>query len=410
MRHFLAYGNSDQESFRMQDVLDTFQVITVPGTIAAFYEEATAGFILTTSKPYIIDPRTPLLQGEVGTAKASHLSLSSWLGGTFASHVAESSEGLSVPASFLSPQMVAEMARELTSRQREYGQHAHSIGKKLDRYRRLRAIAQHAPEPQQDPVHETRPPEHILAPYFAAANESDPWWDVCENVWGACRELEYGLDVSPVVAVTNPEFLETAMSMSPQDLDGTSFFWLTGFDERRASGSVLRQVMSAVASGSDGRAWVNLYGGFFSICLGHWGLNGFSNGLGYSESRDWPELASTGAAPPRYYLRALHAFASPAVAQLLIDNDEWFGCDCRVCVDRLNQIADLGYHELKQHFALARAWEVKFVESSTAEEISTHLREVADRLASLADQLPSTLLPRTSHLDKWANVLETGPF
>jgi hypothetical protein len=60
-----------------------------------------------------------------------------------------------------------------------------------------------------------------------------------------------------------------------------------------------------------GRSLVNMYGGFFSICLRHAGLAGFGNGLTYSESREWPALASTGAAPPRYYVRQLHAFLPP---------------------------------------------------------------------------------------------------
>lgn len=95
-----------------------------------------------------------------------------------------------------------------------------------------------------------------------------------------------------------------------------------------------RKSLSASGSGSlnsSGVELVNLYGGFFSICMYHAGLWGFNNGLGYSESRDWPQLEATGAAPARYYVPRLHAYLPVGTAQALIEVEPEFRCPCVVC-------------------------------------------------------------------------------
>jgi len=59
----MAYGNSDQVSFRDPEVRESFDFMTVPGTIASYYADATAAFVLSSELNYLIDPRTPLFQG-----------------------------------------------------------------------------------------------------------------------------------------------------------------------------------------------------------------------------------------------------------------------------------------------------------------------------------------------------------
>lgn len=151
---------------------------------------------------------------------------------------------------------------------------------------------------------------------------------------------------------------------------------------------------------------VNLYGGYYSILLSKFGLFGFNNGLGYSESREWPTLDATGAAPARYYVRRLHAFMPTAVASTLIEHDSAFACKCSVCRGTERLPNQLSYHELKRHFALARAWEI---EQSTQRELSQlcdDMRSDAERVTAVHRHIPSNIRIPANHLLVWADALE----
>jgi hypothetical protein len=406
VRHFLAYGNSDQASFRRAEILATFDFLTVPGTIASYYADATAGFVLTADKPYLIDPRTPLLQGDISRPKASHLTLATWLGPTVEQALRSVDGGpILLSPAFFSDAVVAEMAAELVSRQQNYGHHGGAITKKLDRYRRLRAEARGESLPSETQPTELAAPDFVLAPYFATGGFDDPWWETTLRVWAACEALT--ANVCGVVAVTSPAFLRDALQQVPESLAETGFFWITGFDERRASVDLLALVASAIAENKD-RAWVNLYGGFFSVCLHYVGLWGFNNGLGYSESRNWPDLATTGAAPPRYYVPRLHAFMSPAAAQLVLDSDPFFACPCAVCAQVEGRILHLPYRGFREHFALTRAWEIGLVQELTPGEVAQDLSETLERFRqTVAPSIPQTLIPDLRHLGNWSHVLGT---
>ncbi|MCH7545403.1 MAG: hypothetical protein IID30_03245, partial [Planctomycetes bacterium] len=57
----VAYGNAEQRFFR--DYGHLFNVVTLPGTVATFFQQGAGGFVLALNKPYFIDPRTSVLQG-----------------------------------------------------------------------------------------------------------------------------------------------------------------------------------------------------------------------------------------------------------------------------------------------------------------------------------------------------------
>lgn len=409
MKHFLAYGNSDQVSFRDREVCDAFHYMTVPGTIAAYYEEATAAFVLSAEIDYVIDPRSPLFQDRLTNARASHYSLGAWHGASV-SHRLEEGRAAGValfPPAFYDEEVLRDMTHSVIGHQRQYAERAGTVTKKLNRYRRLRAQAQ-----QRDPedvARSVRSPSFVLTPYFAARSlEGDPWWGLTRTIWQRALELDEPSSISPVICVASPRLLADALRAVPEGMSPTRFFWITDFDERRVTVEDLRDVYTAVQSTAHGVNLVNLYGGFFSICLGKAGLWGFSNGLGYSESRAWPELTSTGAAPARYYMRELHMYTSPAVAQSLVDADPAFACPCSACdAARAHggSIVGMGYHLLKRHFALARRWENELVDRSSLSEIVTHLRGSEERFRTIAAMLPRANRPSVMHLSNWARAL-----
>jgi hypothetical protein len=248
-------------------------------------------------------------------------------------------------------------------------------------------------------------PSYVLAPYFAASGIDDAWWQIDEMIWEYCRALPQQEEVSPVVAVTDASFLSAALAGVPDDLSNNVFYWLTGFDERQVSDAKLRESWNSIAAHSHRLNLINLYGGFFSVCATKVGLAGVSSGLGYSESRSWPELSSTGASPRRYYVRELHQFLSDGVAQRLVETAPFLRCDCIVC-ESDRPISALSYHELKQHFAQARGWERDLVNRLSQDDIANHLEAVATRFeVEVQPQLPRSPLVSIDHLRRWSSVV-----
>jgi hypothetical protein len=237
----------------------------------------------------------------------------------------------------------------------------------------------------------------------------DPADSTSEQIWKACENLRDPQTISPVIAISNVSSLNVALEAPSTRLSKTTFFWVSTFKERRLSEADLRTMWRTVRIHSGRLSLVNLYGGFFSICLSHAGLAGFGNGLGYSESREWPQLASTGAAPARYYLPALHQFVAPAVAALIVQTEPSLACSCSVCQSSANSIPTLSYVELKHHFALAREWEIETVSTSSPGSLAHSLRETSELYEErVRRKFPRTgLLPATGYLTSWANVIES---
>lgn len=405
MRHFLAYGNSDQASFRNADVRDAFDFMTVPGTIASYYADATAAFVLTADIPYLIDPRTPLFQDTIHSPRASHYSLADWLDIDLDQAVYQSAgrTAADFPSGFYDDEQLERTVARVLDLQFTYGGRSGVIQAKLDRYRSLMQEALGQAE-NQEPAQDVRHPDLFLAPYYMSDGAADPWWDVNQRIWDLCVNHPRVTAISPVVAVTNVQFLGEAMAQTPTALAERRFFWISAFDERKVDADQLSELAAAVST-ADPYLWTNLYGGFFSIALGSVGLWGFSNGLGYSESRAWPQLEATGGAPPRYYIPRLHTFTSVANAQLLLQLEPWL-FEPVVAHRTSNQpIPTLSYHELKRDFALARRWELQQAHGAQPNDIAQALEVERDRYLAIERQLPSRLRIDTGYLTRWVDVL-----
>jgi len=419
-QHLMAFGNSDQASFRDPRVRACFDVMTVPGTIASYYDEATAAFVLSSKVPYLIDPRTPLFQEDLAAPRASHFSLAEWHGPSVLARLPRTGPAR-FPSSFFTPAVVAEMVREVIHRQRSYAGNAPRVMKKLDRYARLLAQAMQQQQAQV-PAGGPSAPVAVLAPYFAVTGTGDPWFSVVRKVWAQCAALPDPKTISPVlcvgprqeagqygtVSVDGVAVLGELLAHLPAALASRCYVWVTGFDERTVDEGQLRRLWRTVLLQPPGRELVNLYGGFFSICLRYAGLAGFGNGLTYSESRAWPALASTGSAPPRYYIRDLHLFLPPAAAQAVVAAEPAFKCPCDACTELRAQgqsIASMPYHSLKRHFAYARQWELDEVAGNTPAAVAASLMDAERRLDAVRASLPKGVSPSVEHLTRWANVL-----
>lgn len=406
MRHFLAYGNSDQASFRAPDVRGSFDYLTVPGTIAAYYPDATAAFVLSSELEYIIDPRTPLFQGRILVPKASHYALAAYHGQKVGDTLGTVERRISVAFSpdLYDKASIADMVSAVIAFQAHYHERAGAVTRQIERYARLLARAKGSvTERARQPG--PRPPAFLLAPYFCMGSPGSEWWDINMELWKACASHRLAHQISPVVALQDVSSIHLAFARIPAELSDSVFMWIAGLSERDAPEAILRYLLDAIKTLGAERRIINLYGGFFSICLGKVGLWGFNNGLTYSESRDWPELSATGAAPPRYYVRKLHAFLPVATADLLVEIDDWFACPCAACEGR--RITDISYHGLKRHFALARSWERDTVADASLSDVAGQLREARGRYDGVVRRQmpPGVRQPATDYLERWADVL-----
>ncbi|MDE0268956.1 MAG: hypothetical protein OXI96_07975 [Acidimicrobiaceae bacterium] len=415
MLHCLAYGNADQKSFRDPDVRDCFEILTVPSTIASYYEDATAAFVLSSQLDYIIEPRTPLFQEHLQHPRKSHYTLASFMGTTVDSRLisspdSEDNQGAYFPAEFYSVDVCNEVVASFIDFQRQYGSRADSITEKLERYDQLlRKAHNEAPgtiEQSSPDRSNKREPKYILCPYFAVRDFSDRWWDVMRRIWDAAQKVDDPEQISPIVSMMDISSLQEAIEQVPSSLSSRVFFWIPSFREHKVEVGKLQQLIRVVCGLKTEYDLMNLYGGCFSILLGKLGLDGFNNGLGYSESRDWPTLDSTGAAPARYYVRKLHTYLPTATATALIERDNTFACGCNVCNYDKKLPSDLNYHELKRHFALARAWELRQAEKRSLSDLCSIMLATAERVQRVLPRLPEGLGIPSDHLIRWAHAFE----
>ncbi|AZH77194.1 hypothetical protein CSX12_01320 [Microbacterium sp. Y-01] len=157
-----------------------------------------------------------------------------------------------------------------------------------------------------------------------------------------------------------------------------------------------------------------LYGGFFSVLLGSYGLAGSSHGIGFGESRDWVELPSSGAPPARYYVPRLHRYVAVDLAEIIWSQfPDLIVCDCRECGE--NSPAALDYHALMKHSVLVRDREIREWGGLSADETIARLtadaQEFRESLSSLV--APERIVRRASelygHLFMWARVISELP-
>jgi hypothetical protein len=378
--HWLSYSHADQALLRDPTLEEAWDALVVPGTLATFYLAGTGGFVLTRGRPYIIDPRTPLLQTiEVARPepKKSHLALA-------AIHDPEV-PGIwperEIPIEFWQPDRWTSTVERVIEFQQRYSSTASA---KVDKYTQL---LQQATGRTLDI--NPKPPHRIVPPYWAVTGIDDTWWDLSK------RAIELTLDrcdpsrVMPILTLTKDTPIAVFRDLIgdlPDDCEAV-FCWRGAWDEAAATEEDIAQWHEAVVYGhSVGVELTNLYGGFLSVLLTGLGLDGLNHGVGYSEQRDVRRLGATGAPPTRYYMPALRAFVSMANAQPIIDAlpPEW-ACTCRVCrsvaVGGVPVVDTLSVEDLKRHFLLCRQREFRRVGTNLDSELA-QLHEIADWLES----------------------------
>jgi hypothetical protein len=341
--HYLSYGATDQRTVR--DLMGEYSGLLVPGTVAAFQREGTGGFVLalsarTDATDYVIDPRSPLFQQSLSNPKQSHLALADLLGVD-----PQLFSGRHPEAADFEGQLCAEMAERWVNFNTGYTE---SVSGKFAKYaKRL-----------NEPVlpSDARAPTYILAPYFIAEGPEDPWWDVSARLYEEAARVAPSDTCVRVVAVTSP--LALGRLLDTLD-DERAVIWVSGLQELETPPEVLAEYARVVAASEErDQDLFALYGGFFSVLLASFGLDGQSHGVGYGEYRSWLELPQSGPPPARYYLPRAHRYVSQELAhQMWLADRTLAECDCAECEGQSPLI--LEYHELMKHSVRCRSREIR---------------------------------------------------
>jgi hypothetical protein len=345
--HFLSYGATDQQTAR--DLSGSYDGLLVPGTVAAFQADGTRGFVLTLSATanaprYAIDPRFPLFQQALPAAKRSHIALAELFG---IPDLVQRVEALR-PDEYTN-----ELIERITRNWLQFNSGFTELTmKKFDKYaERLDEIIV---------PHNRKGPSWILPPYFIAQAEDARWQQLSERLWRAAQEQSPTNDrLVRVVATDSTATLDSLLNACEEDRLAV---WISQLDERqvdRAGRDDLTEYGRAIRDASErGQRIFALYGGFFSVLLGIFGLRGSSHGIGYGEARAWEELPQSGPPPARYYLPNAHRYISMDLALLFWREDrELVICDCPECEGQ--SPARLDYHGLMRHSVRCRSEEIR---------------------------------------------------
>lgn len=396
--HYLAYGATDQETFR--ELRDMYNGVLVPATIAAYQRKGTGGFVLSLSAteqatPYMIDSRFPLFQQALKAPKKSHTALAELLG----------DPGLAMTSRDPTPdafpdERIADIAQRWVDFNIGYGQKENAT---FDKYANRLGVDVR-PERAQNP-------EAVLAPYFACDGPDDPWWDLSIRFFEHTSAATAGVPCLRVVCAPTAAALDDLLATidDPEQL----VVWVSGQDEHNTLAAQLtdyrRAISHAVARGHEP---FGLYGGFFSVLLGTDGLRGASHGVGFSEHRNWKELPTSGAAPARYYMRRAHRYVTQDLAQRLYTvSADLTDCPCPHCAGR-PPIA-LDYHELMKHSVWCRDEEIKHWYGRDLKTVAQVLSDEFDALTTQINEsgLPPAIRTRArgviEHLPEWVKALRT---
>lgn len=392
-RHFISYSATDQKTVR--ELRGTYDGILVPGTVAAYQREGTAGFVLSLSSsetrpPYVIDPRFPLFQQQLPKIKRSHSELAKLLGGeslackdTCPSPKDFNDKRISAVASSWTDFNLQYRDKQTT----KFDKYAKRLGKELDSA-------------------QASGPQRILAPYFCVSGLDDPWWEKSVEFYEASLQIcDEKLSVTRVLAADSPTALHHLIN---ETAAGDVCVWVSRLNELTASTQQLSDYGLAICELKDSnRRSFALYGGFFSVLLSAVGLGGASHGIGYGEARDWRELPQSGPPPSRYYLGTVHRYVSQDDAHRL-----WLHNRHLVGDGTDPSPINLQYHDLMLHSVRVRSEEISNYSGLDLQSSIDRLRnEQQTFLHHLNRNSPSRLVHRigtrtAEHLETWLAALE----
>lgn len=397
---YITYQHNVQRYFR--DHSEKYAGVIIPISIAATFPTGTYGFIRALcskyNHSYAIDPRTALFQHkwDRSSVRPPHQRMAGIFGPPF------DSMGLRralEPDDFSSPGVIAEICKRCIDFQKDFRARKEDV-RKLRKYKKLLGIS------QLDDLYE---PQFLVPPYFLFDQRKDPWYDISMRFIRQSLEASGNLPVQPVLH--SPGW-HTVDEWNPilQDIHdcGIHACWLyvNDFKEHDASPDDLQEYRATVeACDAAGVRPYSLFGGYFSILMGYYGLRGFGNGIGYGEWRD-SGYHRGGTAMIRVYIPKVHRYLDAPAAQRLIDTDPDYFASTDLLAEyasgRKRLADDLTLMEALDHFMECRYNEIQFVADAPVAQALAELETTCEHLEAIG---PLEYERYGTSLRRWADSL-----
>jgi hypothetical protein len=396
---WLSYSNADQAVLRDQDRGRLWDRLVVPGTLATYYAKGTSSFVAALKRPFIVDPRTPLLQPVTVNRpepRESHKTLARI-------HDPEAVElwakGEEVPVGWWSEKRWRACVERVLAFQESFEDLS---SPQIKKYREMLAEA--------GSFDELTDPFRYVPPYWAVTGAEDEWWRLSLAAIEQAVE-RHGGRVMPILCLrreADPETFRQMISQLPEPIDYVACWWGRWDEAKATRGEIGAWVDAGEAGRQSNIRVINMYGGGLTTLLCGLSLAGIHHGIGYSESRDERRLGDTGAPPTRYYIPRLRMFLPvPQAEDALSELGPDYRCGCPLCKRNNGTPIGLTADELKAHFLEARAAELRKAQDDIAGEVSklnAVAEDLVERFFSESEDAPNVwahLFGRGQTLDVW---------
>jgi len=291
-------------------------------------------------------------------------------------------------------------------------------------------------------------PRAVFAPYFyVEPSNEQAWLKVNFALMRATASIDCGTPAHGVLCVDesvllDPRKVETiSNAIQATGLKGI-WLWFSKLDEDALVGDKqtesartdiyrkLSSLRTIVETLSGTMEVFNMHGGFFSLAMSKYGMNGISHGVGYGEQKDVVPVVGQGLPVVRYYLPALRRrLGVPDIErcftsmEIRIPEDVHQQiCDCAICKGvvrtNVNQFGLFGEMQppkpgrqkstqtpaaakrCRFHFLLNRIGERDFVRRATLAQITSSLSAANEEWRDRP-----TVKRYCPHLEVWAQVL-----
>lgn len=306
----------------------------------------------------------------------------------------------------------------------------------LVEYQLTRVRDEFAADPEyKDIADHIPPPGAVLAPYFYidpnnASRGLQLFLDcAATTAQTAGQTPTHAVLCTDVSTLSAPDFLKRAAELAKKSGVAAVWLWFSRFQEEAAELHQLSNFRSFVEDLRESVGVYNMHGGYFSLALSRFGLNGISHGVGYGEQKDVIPVIGQSTPTVRYYLPDVRrrlgvpqierAFKSLGVET----PNDFFDkvCGCSICrgviktsITQFASFGDLHYssenskrmaqtpaaaQRCRFHFLLNRIRERDVVHGQTAADIANDCRRAYNKWAK-----QPTVSSDASHLLRWETV------
>jgi len=403
---FYRIGMAGEKAVLSHELLkDAFYGISLSANVACFSRTWVSQFINRLGKPFFIDPVSYVFQFPIeqisreGSLKKSFEKLVKIYG----EPIISASEGHQITLSDFDDGIITSMITNILNFQRNIARSESNSQKSLFEFG----------EWLDEEIVE-KEPEFLVPPYFWFDTPESEWYDLNIRIMELSKDNFQDIPIYGVLC-TNKEVLsnEEWLSKILRDFDFIDgiLIWLSDFNEYSLNGRILKTFINFVQQLNREKDAIMMYGSYFSMIASKFGLNGMSQGVGISESKNVTDQPTGGTFSRKYYVPQAKTSVSVANAMSFYAEHPETICRCDIC--RQNEIHSSDdiykfFDELtplkgKIHYCLCRNSELEEIKNNDKDEIESILSSSIEFCEEMINGLYD--IPYR-HLARWLSAIQ----